>query len=216
MPSFNRDAPQYPLRQEWMNKRSCIVVCLCYLAGIITLPIILFLFWNRPEAQKQRFLQRETNQCQRCDLSNKDLSLKQFNNADFSQANLQNTILGATKLRNANFSHANLQQAVLRQANLENTIFDGANLSQADFHCGAGTCTYLDGTSFRNANLTGANFSYVGRTPVGDLGLPNVDFTGSDLSEANFEGANLKGSVMDQAKLCNTKMPDGKISKRNC
>jgi uncharacterized protein YjbI with pentapeptide repeats len=45
------------------------------------------------------------------------------------------------------------------------------------------------GTSFRNANLTGADFRYVGWTPAGEIGLVNVDFTGANLSAANFEGA---------------------------
>lgn len=216
MPNDEQDVPQPSMKQDWLNTRSCTIGCLGYLAGIATLPIIIIILLHLPQVKKQRFLERETNQCQGCDLSNEDLSLRKFNNADFSQANLQNAIFGGAQLRNANFSHANLQQAVIRQANLENAIFDSANLSQADFHCGSGTCTHLDGTSFRNANLTGANFGYVGHTPVGEIGLPNVDFTGADLSEASFEGANLKGALMDQAKLCKTIMPDGTISNRDC
>ncbi|MBD2181215.1 pentapeptide repeat-containing protein [Planktothrix sp. FACHB-1375] len=217
MPKSDRNITQHSFAPEkWIDTRSCTLGCLGYVAGILTLPIVVFLTLNTPDARKQRFLERKTNECQRCDLSNQDLSLRQFNNADFSKANLQNVVLGGAKLRNAKFSYANLKHSVLRQANLENANFDGANLSQADFRCGAGTCTYLSGTSFKNANLTGANFQSVGFTPVGEIGLPNVDFTGADLREANFNGASLKGALLERAKFCKTRMPDGKISNRDC
>ena len=186
--------------------------------GLFILSFFFFATGCEPEKenQKQRFLERKTNRCQQCDLSNEDLSLRSFKDADFSQANLQNAVLGATELSNANFKNANLQQAVLRQANLKGATFEGANLSQADFHCGAGSCTYLSDTSFKNANLTGADFRLVGFTVVEEIGLPNVDFTGADLTGANFERASLKGALLDQAKLCQTMMPDGKISNRDC
>ena len=216
MPNSDRDVPQSPVLRQWIDSRSCAIGCLGYVAGIVTLPIVIFIWSNTPDIKKERFLDRETNKCQKCDLSNQDLALRNFNNADFSEANLQNAVLGGAKLKNANFSNANLKQAVLRQANLENAIFNRANLEKADFRCGAGTCTYLANTSFRKANLTGADFRYVGFTPVGEIGLPNVDFTEADLSEANFEGASLKGALIERAKLCKTTMPDGKISNRDC
>lgn len=217
MSSSDPDIPQTSsVLAKWLTPRSCTLGCLGYIAGIVTLPIALFLFLNTPDVKKERFLERETNKCRGCDLSNLDLSLKNWSEADFSNANLQNTILGGAKLSDANFTQANLQGAVLRQANLANANFEGANLSQADFRCGGGTCTYLFNTSFKNANLRGADFQRVGFTPEGEVGLPQVDFTEADLREANFEGASLKGALLDKAKLCETRMPDGTISNRDC
>jgi uncharacterized protein YjbI with pentapeptide repeats len=55
----------------------------------------------------------------------------------------------------------------------------------------------------RKADLTGANL------------------TGADLRGVNFDGANLKNAVLDvgwmhEAKTCQTILPDGNVSYRNC
>lgn len=219
MEDNHHNSPQKDSRlpwQKWINPRSCALGCVCYLAGFVTVPAILITDSNRPEIKKERFLNREINSCQNCDLAFQDFALRNFNEADFSGANLQEAIFGATQLSDANFSKANLERAILRQANLARANFEGANLSQADFSCGAGTCTYLSDTNFRNANLTGADFQAVGFTPAGETGLPNVDFTGADLTRADFTYASLKGALMEKAKLCETIMPDGTISNRDC
>lgn len=219
-PDQNTEQTKQPSQRSrwrlWINRRSLIIGGFSYIAGFATLPLAVLLWANTPEVRKEKFLEGVLRDCPGCDLSNEDLSFAELEEANLSKANLEGAILGAAKLSSANLSGANLRFAVLRQAELHNTVFDGADLTSAEFRCGAGTCTRLSGTSFRNANLTRADFRVVGFTPVGEEGLEGVDFTGADLTEATFEGASLRGALMEQAKFCRTIMPDGSLSNRDC
>lgn len=216
MSNTQQDISQSPKGQPWINRRSCMIGCLGYIAGFMTLPLAVMVWVNTPQNRKESFLERRTQDCQKCDLSGEDLSFAKLDEANLSGANLEGTVLGAAQLNAANLSGANLKFAILRQAELNNANFEGADLTAAEFRCGAGTCTGLTGTSFRNANLTRADFRVVGFTPVSEVGLEGTDFTGANLTEATFEGASLKGALMEQAKFCKTTMPDGTISNRDC
>ena len=46
--------------------------------------------------------------------------------------------------------------------------------------------------------------------------LTGAVFEGVKLNGANLKGANLDGVDLTQAILCETVMPDGKVSNRNC
>ena len=81
----------------------------------------------------------------------------------------------------------------LQGANLEGRYLDNANLSLAR----------LNGAKLRNATLRNAN-------------LENAD-----LSDANLEGAVLRGAILDFANLkgaifCNTILPSGDPSMKDC
>lgn len=180
-----------------------------------------------PESLRQRAMREvESTQaairegyrnCEGCnlagaDLQGLDLAFSRLAFADLRGANLQGTILGAADLSYADLRGANLTGAVLRQANLAGAVFDDANLNQADFHCGAGTCTYLWGASFRRANLTQANLACLDCSVVGEQqGLENVNLAG-----ANLTGANLEGSRLEGVNLCGAVLPDGVRSQQGC
>ncbi|MDI9638748.1 pentapeptide repeat-containing protein [Oscillatoria amoena NRMC-F 0135] len=216
MSNSQLESSQPSKQQPWIDRRSCTIGCLGYVAGLITFPLIVIFLMNTPQNQKERLLEGRSQNCQNCDFSYEHLSFAQLNKVNLAGANLEGAILGAAQLNGANLSRANLKSAILRQAQLNHTNFEGADLTGAEFRCGAGTCTDLTGTLFINANLTRADFRVVGFTPVGEVGLEGVDFTGANLTEANFEGASLKGALLEQAKFCKTTMPDGTLSNRNC
>lgn len=111
------------------------------------------------------------------------------------------------------------------------TLQRGSNNDGCDF-----SGQRLDGTLFRDGSARGALF--VG-TSLGGSILRDDDFTGANFTDANLTGANLRGSNLTGAtfvgadlsganlrgaagfndagaKLCNTYMPDGSISNRDC
>lgn len=145
------------------------------------------------------------------DLRGVDLALGDLSYADLRNADLRGAILGAAKLKLADFRGANLEGAVLRQANMWAASFDNANLTGADFSCGAGSCTYLEGTSFQNANLTRANLACLDCTVVERQGLKNVNLAGANLTDALLEKTSLQG-----VNLCQAILPDGTKSQQGC
>lgn len=119
-------------------------------------------------------------------LSRANLSGINLSGADFSGANLSRANLRGADLDDANLSGANLFGANLSGANLRLVNFSGADLSGADFS-GANLCL----ADFSSANLIYANLS------------------GANLSVANLTDAKwLKIEQLDQAKLCETKLPE--------
>ncbi len=121
-----------------------------------------------------------------CDLSNADLSNHNRNSMYMVNANAQG----------ANFSGSTLSNMFISKANLS-----GANLSS----------TTYSGGIIGSTNLTGANLQ-------GMVGKHGFSFNGNDLRDANLTGAklrNLEGAYPPN-KFCNTTMPDGTISNRDC
>ena len=85
--------------------------------------------------------------------------------------------------------------------------------------------------SFGDGNLAGADFSYanIAGLDLSDTNLTGAKFIGARLSNSNLERANLtnatlKGAViidweryvLPYVKLCNTTLPDGSKSNRDC
>jgi uncharacterized protein YjbI with pentapeptide repeats len=109
--------------------------------------------------------------------------------ADLSRTDLSKAILSDANLRNADFSDANLTKTFLTKANLEGANFENTNL--------------------KNALLNQAN-------------LKKADFRGANLDGANFKDADLSGAEpfsekqKEQAKFCNTTMPNNKHEDRDC
>lgn len=70
----------------------------------------------------------------------------------------------------------------------------------------------LTGAKLVNADLRKTDFT---KAILKDANLTNANLTGANLTNADLTGANLKGAkgaAINQAKLCNTILPSGKIS----
>lgn len=121
-----------------------------------------------------------------CDLSNADLS--GFNK------NVMN-------LKNANAQGANFSGSTLINMYIMKADFSGANLSSTTYEAG----------TIQQTNLTGANLQ-------GMVGKDDFAFNNNDLRDANLTGAKIEGLEIAERKnkFCNTTMPNGKISNRDC
>lgn len=121
-------------------------------------------------------------------LQGADLRGAMLNKVNLSKADLSRAILSETRMSKANFRGANLSRANLYGANLQGAVFSGATLNQAD----------LRSANLHEADLRGA-------------ALHQVDLRGATL---NF--AILEDSALQTAVLCETIMPNGRLSNRDC
>lgn len=110
---------------------------------------------------------------------------------------------GVADCPDCDFTGANLQFQCVKTGDLSRARFDDANLKYACMRE-----TTLHDTSFRNADLTGANLS--------DADLNGADMTGAILSLTLIRGTDLSGALhltQDQiARACGdarTKLPPG-------
>jgi uncharacterized protein YjbI with pentapeptide repeats len=128
-----------------------------------------------------------------------------LSSADLSGADLEGADLHCVDLYGVDLSNANLRHAILgdnfRNAYLSARSLTGAKLSEAD------SFANLEGADLSNADLHGAF-------------LNNVTLSFANLSNVDLSGANLgnEGSILGVlgAKLCNTTLPDGKVSNQDC
>lgn len=131
---------------------------------------------NKEELKKivedhQHFLNRDVDgwEYMCADLVGRDLTDNDLRNANLSYADLRGALLNYTNLSNANLSYANL-----RGAEIKHSYFVGANLYSADLRSANLLNTTLVCSDLRFANLHGAN-----------------------LSRADFEYANLDGTLFN-------------------
>ncbi|RDD61441.1 pentapeptide repeat-containing protein [Ferruginivarius sediminum] len=125
------------------------------------------------------------------DLSNADLAVARFEDANLEtaqlvRADLSGAYLTDAILRRANLTDANLQGARLKNANLEAAILRRASLADAR----------LDGANLRDVDAQKARFegASLRNTDLSDSDLRGAVFTGARLSGANLEGANITGA----------------------
>ncbi len=122
-------------------------------------------------------------------------------------------------MRGADLTAANLYRADLRELNLSGALFleesylDTVNLSGTDLNKAYFYRSNLREANLSNANLSEARFNY--------SSIHDANFSGANLSGTRFRGSNLQGThltptQLDQAKFCDTALPDGKISNRDC
>jgi uncharacterized protein YjbI with pentapeptide repeats len=173
------------------------------------------------------------------DFSDSDLSFLDLADVDFKQAQLTGADLFGCDLTGANFRGANLMETRLDRATIIRTDFSGANLEGATILRPSGFTSMefdrsdapkftgarmagvliiarLDGASFRNADLTNANFAPIEQradtlAALLKSQLTGVDFSGAKLSNAvfkrarmlftRFNGADLKGTDFSEADL---------------
>jgi Pentapeptide repeats (8 copies) len=123
-----------------------------------------------------------------------------------------------------NLNEANLKEAELSGASLYGANLEGANLSFANL-----SFANLGGAELRGANLEGAELSFA---DLRGAILYQANLSGASLYGADLEGADIEGAILyqadlsraenliekqlDQAKLCKTTLPDGKVENRDC
>ena len=84
-------------------------------------------------------------------------------------------------------------------------------LARVDFSGGPGTCTYLEGASFQNANLTSADLYCFDCMVTGRRGLKNVNLAEADLTDAIAKKSSFAG-----VNLCGAILPNGRESQQGC
>jgi len=114
------------------------------------------------------------------------------------RGDFDHAIFSGVNAQYSSFSNASMHRAVAIKANFTNTNFTDAKMDYANFRAANFTQAIL-----RDASLMQADFT--------DAILKN-----SDLSRANLINAKISTKQLDQALLCKTILPNGKISNRDC
>ena len=139
------------------------------------------------------------------DLSRANLEGVDLTGVDLTDANLTNANLTNANLTNANLTKAKLRSANLTEATLTNANFTGANLRNANL-----TNTAVYSTNFTNAKLTGVISGFVGGAPsILPSGWSLIGGylvgAGADLTNANFQWANLRDTDLRNVNLTSAK-----------
>jgi uncharacterized protein YjbI with pentapeptide repeats len=135
----------------------------------------------------------------RADLSGAELSKAAFGKADLTDADLSGTTMDGAdfmeaKLPGANLSRTTLKETLFYENDLKQAVLTEADLSRSQF-----INADIEATDFSGAKLSSALF-------VGVRGAKTV-FKAADMtkacaaSETSFNGADLKGAVLNQAGL---------------
>ncbi len=156
-------------------------------------------------------------------LRNSDCYGTDFTGANLTGADLSNVRLDRAVLIKADFSGANLSKATILRPTLFSDMtnnhadapkFAGANLS------GIKVSMYMEGSSFRGADLTGADFSPLEHKPgQGTLVTPmknfcrSCDFSGAKLERVNFNRLDLRFARLTGADLRNADLSEADLSK---
>ena len=148
--------------------------------------------------------------------------------ADLRATDLHEAYLSAVSLSGANLSGANLSGAILLNAYLndanagkaDSTDLSQANSSKKDLQATTDTLTVNVPitTDLSGANLSGAGLAFADMSGA-NLSRANLSEAALDmtnLSKANLSGATLNSDQIKTAILCNTTMPNGTKSDRDC
>lgn len=180
------------------------------------------------------------------DLAGQDLSFLDLAGLDFKMANLAGAKLYGADLSKSSLKGANLERVTLDRASIPGVDFSGANLAGATLlsvaaHAtpennpadapvfenanlrGAHLAARLDGTNFRNADLTDARLGQL----VATWGswrpraiLNGADFSGAtlvraDLSKAVLQFTHFNGADLTRANLANCDLTKADLSGAN-
>jgi len=143
------------------------------------------------------------------DLRGADMTESDFSQGNFEKACMDNAILENSKLEGARFEGASAQWTVFTAANLQKTDFRGADVTRADFTDADIQDANFAETEAHSATFEGATGKFVNfekadlRKSRADEStfLERANFQKADLSEANWEGANLTSSILRFATL---------------
>lgn len=141
-------------------------------------------------------------------LTKANLSKANLSTTILSKANLSGADLSEANLTKTNLSGANLSGAILSEANLTGTNLSGANLSGANL---AGAT--LTGTNLSRANLYKAILSKA--QVVGGADLSGAYLFQADLSGANLRRVNMSGAYLYETNLSRTNLYAANLSKAN-
>jgi uncharacterized protein YjbI with pentapeptide repeats len=112
-------------------------------------------------------------------------------------------------------SNARLDRINLRGANASDAVLTDARLMRADLRGADLSNAYLDGADLTRAHLRGASLfgAYLSRTKLVAANLTDVD-----LRSVQFDAANRRAQLreINRARLCNTTLPNGTVSNRDC
>lgn len=143
------------------------------------------------------------------DLSRSDFRKANLKGADLWLADLSYCMLEGANLSQANLRYARFQGAHMRDCILTGTDLTGANLDETNLVWAKLNKSHIDGALIRGADLYSADLS--GSTlqmardfPLNDL-VP-TQFTGSNLTLANFENIRLDGTDFTDANLSGIKV----------
>lgn len=89
----------------------------------------------------------------------------------------------------------------------------GKNLSKCNF-----VGKDLRGKKLSGSNLSGASFAFANLCSADLRGanLNKTDFTGAVLTRVDFRGTKLSSAILNDAVLCQTQLPDGRLENRGC
>ncbi|MBN2515589.1 MAG: DUF2169 domain-containing protein [Deltaproteobacteria bacterium] len=146
------------------------------------------------------------------DLSDADITESDFSQGNFEKACMDNAILENSKLEGARFKGASAQWTVFTAADLRKTDFRGADITRADFtdadiQNANFAETVAHSATFEGATGKSVNFEKADlrKSRADDsTRLERADLQKADLSEANWEGANLTSSILRFATLTMT------------
>lgn len=143
-------------------------------------------------------------------LAGRDLAGVDLRNAVLAGLDLTDCMLELADLGGTDLRGCNLSRVVLTHARLDGARFDQANLEDANL-CGS----HAHATSFRGARLHSARASKADWTKVDGKGcdLSAAQFDDSDLTSANFDGATLDMTILNQAKMAGSSWCEASFNK---
>jgi uncharacterized protein YjbI with pentapeptide repeats len=147
-------------------------------------------------------------------------SLISLSNANLSHIDLRFIDLSGINLHSSNLSFAqfnsSLRGATLKNADLRNAVFASVDLRDANLAGANLTGASLRSADLRNADLRNTKF----HSPPGmydpDARYRKYGLEGTDLGGANLQGSLITDEQLKRARLCQTTLPDGTKSDRDC
>lgn len=158
---------------------------------------------------------QQENSCTERELIGLDLRLAgmELSGTNFADSDLSGAIFSGMNLKKVDFTGANLSNANFEGATLEGAIFTKSNLTNASFNKSTlGDCVFDDsilvGSTFDESTITGKsfnkNFEGMNLSRVNFTKLSGIaNFKDSNLSNANFQSANLEKVDFSGATMTN-------------
>lgn len=153
------------------------------------------------------------------DLTEADMNKSDFEGARFTETRMDYAVLEESQLKGAHFHNASARWVEFNAADLTEADFHGADVSRADFSEAVMQNTGFSDAKAHSATFEGATGKFVNfekadlRKSRADKAtfLERANFQKADLSEANWEGADLTSSILRFATLTMTDLSSCKL-----